>query len=387
MPALSSWAAVLLDGETGEVLYQWRSGVRMYPASLTKMMTGLLTAERGSLAQTITASKLAASTGESSIALKEGEQLTLEQLLEGSLIKSANDATVACAEAVGGTVPQFVDQMNQRALQIGMTGTHFCNPHGLHNPAHYSTAMDLGRLAWVAMQNPQFASIVGTRETVIPWPGKPWARKLVNRNRLLLRWDKCDGVKTGYTRQAGRCLAASATENDWRLVCVVLRCKNSWQDAQNLLQWGFSHFRHVRLVAGGRPDFRVPVRYGVRKTVVARAAGDLGVRLKPGETAPELHLSRRSAAAPVTMGAEVGKAWIEWEGQRREVRLLACEEIPRSLWGTIASLRLPEMGVAALVAVAAGVLLHGAGTKTARTRRRRLAARRRKADPSGPRHG
>lgn len=354
----------------------------MYPASLTKMMSGLLAIEQGGLDRRVTASKTAAETGESSIALQVGEELSLRQVLQAALIKSANDATVMLAEAMGGSVDGFVVQMNRRAAALGMTGTHFTNPHGLHHPQHYSTARDLGRLAWEAMGHPEFAAIVRTRQTTIPWPGKPWARTLTNRNRLLLRWDECDGIKTGYTRQAGRCLAASATRNDWRLICVVLNCRDSWQDARTLLEWGFGHFRHVRLAAAGMPDYRVPVRWGRRDSVVARAEQDLVANVALDQAPPSLQQTDEEIRAPVKMGDPVGWLWFERDGVQRRVRLLACEDVPRSLWGEVAALRLPQIGLMTLLGLALGVLLHGAGAKTARTRRRRLAARERGTHPA-----
>ncbi len=125
--------------------------------------------------------------------------------MEAALIKSANDATVFVAEAIGGSVPAFVEMMNRRAHAMGLMETHFVNPHGLHHVQHYSTAADLAEIARQSMQNPIFARLVATKEAIISWPGKPYGRKLINRNRLLLRWDKCDGIKTGYTKQAGRC--------------------------------------------------------------------------------------------------------------------------------------------------------------------------------------
>lgn len=383
-PAISSAAAVLMDAESGRILWEWHQHQRMYPASLTKMMSGLLAVEQGNLDRVVVASKRAADTGESSIALAAGEKLTLRQVLQASLIKSANDATVMLAEAVGGSVEQFVELMNQSAVRLGLDDTHFTNPHGLHSPEHYSSAHDLALLAWEGLRHPDFASIVATRRTTIPWPGKPWERVLINRNRLLLRWPACDGVKTGYTRQAGRCLVAAATENDWRLLCVVLKCKDSWQDARNLLQWGFGNFQHVRLAEAGKPVYRVRVRYGRRETVIARAEQTLGVTVPRGSAFPELEQSRKPATAPVAMGETVGWLYVQDNGHLRSVRLLACENVSRSLWGQVRALRLPEIGLSAIILLAAGVLLHGAGTKTARTRRRRLPARKRKPDSAGP---
>jgi D-alanyl-D-alanine carboxypeptidase len=383
-PAISAAAAVLVDGDTGEVLWSWKPDQRMYPASLTKMMSGLVVVQAGDLDRTVTASKRAARTGESSIALVKGEQLALRQVLQASLINSANDATVMMAEAVGGSVEQFVAQMNAQAAALGMAHSHFTNPHGLHNASHYSTARDLGLLAWECMRHPDFAAIVGTRQTNIPRPGKPWQRRLVNRNRLLLRWPQCDGIKTGYTKQAGRCLAASATGNDWRLICVVLKCRDSWEDAHNLLTWGFRHFQRVPMAHAGAPAYRVPVHWGVRDEVVARAEQDLTVTVATGQSAPQAQITSPAVSAPVAMGQPVGWVSVRDGAGRRSVRLLACEAVSRSTWGKLAALSVPQAGLVAMIFLAAGVLLHGAGAKTTRTRRRRLATRKRETDRRGP---
>lgn len=379
---ITAEAAILMDADSGRVLWEYHSDRRMYPASLTKMMTGLLAAESPHLDRVFQASAVAAATGESSIALAAGESLKLREVLEASLIKSANDATVMVAEAVGGTVPQFVALMNARAATLGLRGTHFANPHGLHNAAHYSTAADLGAIARAGMLNPTFARIVGTRETTIPWAGKPWRRKLVNRNRLLLRWPQCDGVKTGYTRQAGRCLAASASVNGRRLLCVVLKCKDSWQDAQNVLQWGFRSYTH-QCVASRATLYEVGVKRGKTRRVAARPERDLYVVLAPGETAPPVLQERKAAVAPIASGQPVGTLTVGAGAQAQSVRLLAIAAVPESLWARLCDLKLPQISTALLVLLAAGVLVHGAGAKAARARRRRLAARKRTSDRPG----
>lgn len=376
---ITASAAILVDAATGRVLWEYNADKRMYPASLTKMMSGLLAAESRDLDKVCSASKLAATTGESSIALQQGEPLKLRQVLQASLIKSANDATVMLAETVGGSVPQFVQMMNNRAAAMGLRDTHFVNPHGLHAANHYSTAADLCKIARAALQLPAFEQIVGTRETVIPWQGKAWMRKLVNRNRLLLRWPKCDGVKTGYTKHAGRCLAASASEGDWRLICVVLKSKDSWHDAQSLLQWGFRSFRHVP-VAQTDKLYRVRVKRGQARQVMARPERNVYVVLAEGETPPVAVQSRTAPVAPLAVGQPVGTLVVGEGQQEQTVRLLATTAVPESLWARLCDIKIPQILALLLVLAAAGVLVHGASAKTARARRRRLEARKRNAD-------
>lgn len=419
-PPLSAQAAILIDAETGQVLWEHHSTRRMYPASLTKMMSGLLAAESGRLDEVFRASQAAASTGESTIHLQLSEPLKLLQVLQAALIQSANDATVMLAESVAGSVAAFVAMMNDRAAAMGLGGTHFVNPTGLHDANHYATAADLAELARRAMKNDVFARIVRTPETFIPCAarsvtakagaakalpqdeapdedgavtdkaaGKPPAaaslllRKLTNRNRLLRRWDKCDGIKTGFTHPAGRCLAASATVDDWRLICVVLKCRDSWTDAQNLLQWGFVNYRR-QCVAQSRDVYQVAVHRGARRTVQARPQDNLYVIARSGELGGAATQDPKPCEAPVEPGDIVGHLRT---AAGASVPLLATEAVPLSLWARICSLRIWQVGAGLALLLAAGVLLYGASAKTARTRRRRLAARQREADRAGASDG
>jgi D-alanyl-D-alanine carboxypeptidase (penicillin-binding protein 5/6) len=383
-PVLTAEAAVLLDATTGRVLWEHNSHRRMYPASLTKMMSGLIAIERGELQREYVASKRAANTGESSIALAAGEKLTLEQVLQASLIKSANDATVMLAEAVGGSVEAFVAQMNQQAQQSGLTGTHFENPHGLHHDNHYSTAYDLAMIARAGLQHPEFAKIVATRETIIPWPGKPWQRKLPNRNRLLTNWELCDGVKTGYTRQAGRCLAASATVGQWQLIGVVMKSQNSWQDARCLLTWGFEHYQQVVLAPAGQANYMVQVARGQQREVRAVPTADLTAVIRQGEAAPEVRQSSEVAEAPFAAGEVVGSLSVDSAvGGGPPVSLVAVEAVERSLLARLWDRKVPQLSLSTLVVLAVGVLIHGASAKAARARRRRQQARKRTVDRRG----
>ncbi|MBD3293450.1 MAG: D-alanyl-D-alanine carboxypeptidase, partial [Armatimonadia bacterium] len=274
-PELECGAAVLIDPGTRQFLFEHNADDRRFPASLTKMMTALLVAEAGDLHRTVTISERAASVGETSMNLTEGEQLKLEHILMGALLPSANDAATACAEAVSGSVEDFVARMNQRAMELGMDETHFVNPHGLHDEEHYSTARDMAILSLHVMGRAELRPIVRKQEAVVPWPSKPHDRKLLNRNRMLEHWPAADGIKTGYTRQAGDCLAASAYVDGWRLICVVLDCEEKpWVEARKLLEWGFDNFLKVALVSAELTEATIEVEGGVEDLVQARAAED-----------------------------------------------------------------------------------------------------------------
>jgi serine-type D-Ala-D-Ala carboxypeptidase (penicillin-binding protein 5/6) len=380
-PILGAQAAVLVDAQTGQVLWTKNPHEHLYPASLTKMMTGLVAVKSGHLERVVTCSRRAASTGESTICLVEGERLKLREALQASLIKSANDATVLVAESVGKSVGGFVDLMNREATTLGLHDTHFTNPHGLHNPNHYSSAWDLAIIARTGMLQPEFAKVVGTREATIPWTGKPWRRQLVNRNRLLLHWAQCDGVKTGYTKHAGRCLAASASANKWRLLCVVLKCNDTWRDAQTLLMWGYYHFRLVPLAATTDPGFHVRVTKGTRSEVLARPECNLSVVVRKGQPPPSLLQSTEPCEAPLTVGQPVGTLYTTLGDKGPSVRLLAAEDVPESLVAKLMRLSPGQFSLALLACLAAGVLLHGARTKTVGARRDRLPARERGTHP------
>jgi D-alanyl-D-alanine carboxypeptidase (penicillin-binding protein 5/6) len=237
---------LLADAETGEILWQRNPDLRCYPASLTKIMTAILVLERSNLDDWVTVPKDAAFIGESSMALKEGEKVQLKDLLNAILVRSANDACVAAAIYLAGSVEKFVEWMNEKAKELGMTNTHFVNPHGLHHPQHFTTARDLLTLTRYALQNPTFRSIVSQREIIIAPTNKSALRRYRNRNKLLELYPGCDGVKTGYTIPAGKCLVASATRNGWQLIAIVLGSQDHFADCATLFDHGFNNF--VRLI-------------------------------------------------------------------------------------------------------------------------------------------
>ncbi len=248
---ITAKSAILADAETGEILWSLNPDLKCYPASLTKIMTAVLILERGNLEDWVVAPKDAAFTGESSMALKEGERVQMKDLLNAILVRSANDACVAAAIHIAGSVEKFVTWMNEKAKELGMTNTNFVNPHGLHNPQHYTTARDLLTLTRYALQNPTFRNIVAKRDILIAPTNKSALRHYYNRNKLLELYPGCDGVKTGYTVPAGKCLVASATRSGWQLIAIVLGSQDHFSDCAILLDYGFNNFVRLTLAEKG----------------------------------------------------------------------------------------------------------------------------------------
>lgn len=335
---------VLMDVDTGRVLASRNMHQRRFPASTTKTMTALLAIEKDDLKSVVTIGPNPPKTGESSIYLQKGEQLMLHELVEAAMIRSANDACVAIAESVAGSVSNFARKMNARAKQLGAVNTHFVNPHGLHDPQHFTTAYDLALIAREAMRHPVFNEMVRTRETTIRGPAKVGGvRQLRNRNRLLFRWNEADGVKTGYTRQAGRCLIASATRVDsatgrpWRLLSVVLHAPDSWSDSVLLLRReGFEKYSPTVVARGGETLADIFVEGG-SKGIAATATKEIRLPLLPSEqVALTSHVHALERAAPIEKGQTV--AWLEWRLNHNKIAsvpLVARDAVDKSLMAKV----------------------------------------------------
>ena len=240
---VSAAAAVLMDADSGRLLYEKNGEKRMLIASTTKLMTALVALEQGGLQQEITVTGGHMAEG-SSMYLRPGEKLTLETLLYGLLLSSRNDAALAVTECMGGAVP-FVARMNEKAAELGMENTHFANPNGLDDEAHYSTAEDMAKLAAAAMDDPVLRRVASTRTARIG------GRTLTNHNKLLSRVEGCVGLKTGYTRAAGRTLVSCAERDGVRLVAVTLQDGDDWNDHASLYEQGFRVLRPVKAVERG----------------------------------------------------------------------------------------------------------------------------------------
>jgi serine-type D-Ala-D-Ala carboxypeptidase (penicillin-binding protein 5/6) len=265
-PPLGARSAILIREDDGRVLYELDPDSPRPIASTTKIMTGILALETLPLDQVVTASKRADAAGESEIWLVPGEQMTVENLLYALLVKSANDAAVALAEAGAGTVEAWMDKMNAKAAQLGLTNTRFNNPHGLDAPEHYSSARDLAVLGQYAMANAEFRRIVALETINIPWSGRDYDRVLNNRNGLLGEVEFVNGIKTGYTGKAGFCLVGSGVKDDISLISVVLGAETKeglYEDTVALLEYGFSRYKDVTFAEKDVVMADLPVPYWI----------------------------------------------------------------------------------------------------------------------------
>ncbi len=307
--AISAQKAILVDGETGRVLYEKNAHSRSLVASTTKIMTALVVCEQCNVLDRMRVPKEAVGIEGSSMYLKEGEVLTVQELLYGLMLHSGNDAAVALAIYCGGTVEGFVQLMNDKAHRLGLKNTHFENPNGLDSPGHYSTAADLATLTAYAMKNPLFAQTVSTKNVRIG------NRSLQNHNKLLWRVDGADGVKTGYTIAAGRILVSSAQRNGRRLICVTINDGNDWVDHKTLLEDGFSKYQVQTVVTEGQV---LGVRYLLgcqADTVPVVAQESFSFPLAKEET-PQVVLSNMGFVyGPVVAGGDGGCAYILLDGK------------------------------------------------------------------------
>ena len=312
---VSASAAILMDMDSGRVLYERRVDDRMLIASTTKILTALVAIRDGTLSDTVKVSREAAYTEGSSMYLKEGEELTLETLLYGLLLCSGNDAAVAVAEHVGGSVEGFVERMNDTALSLGMENSSFANPNGLDDEKHYSTARDMALLARAAMENETLVRIASTRTVTIG------GRTMTNHNKLLQYVDGCLGLKTGYTRAAGRTLVSCAERGGQRLIAVTLQDGNDWADHQSLFDYGFSAFPARRMAQLGH-------ELAIRDGVPLIAADSFAWPLAQGEALETAVVLDRPLTAPLRAGTRVGEAVFSLNGKEvGRVGLLAGETV------------------------------------------------------------
>ena len=310
-------AAILIDRKSGDILYEKNKSERLYPASTTKIMTGILALENGTLTDYVTATQEAISpiTNEHShMGIKVGETLTLEQLLYGMLVYSANDAANVIAVHIAGSLSAFADMMNQKAQELGLSGTHFTNAHGFHDDNHYTTAEDLAILTKYAMQNEKFCEIVNTGLYRIPANEfYTEERVLSTTNHLISRYRNTHyfykyaiGVKTGSTGEAGNCLVAAATKDDIELISVILKADESqdgtlysFADTTALFEYAFNNYQYCQIAA--TDDV-------VSDSAVYEAKGGTRVALSPAETIEKLlpvSVNTEDIKAEVTLNEEI----------------------------------------------------------------------------------
>jgi len=335
-------SAILVDAGSGQVLFERNSHERRAIASMTKLMTLLLAFEavetgKVSLQDKVTASMNAYRLGGAQIWLAPGEVMSLEDLLRAVAMQSANDASVAVAEHIAGSVENFVALMNQRAKELGMNDTHYMNPHGLDEPDHYSSAYDMAVLGREAVKHPKLLEFTGTwehylRVDPVTGKGKTW---LVNTNRLIVQMRGVDGLKTGFTEQSKYCLTATMRRGDLRLIAVVMGLpegKQRFEEAAKLLNFGFANYTGVPAAKAGERVGVVPVQLGLVDQVEAVAETDLSLTVPKGREAGlkrEVQLPKR-VLAPVLRGARLGTMIITRDGEEvGRVNLVASTSVKR----------------------------------------------------------
>ncbi|HAZ37528.1 MAG TPA: D-alanyl-D-alanine carboxypeptidase [Clostridiaceae bacterium] len=281
-PKLNCSAAVLIDQNSGRILYGKNSDKKLAMASTTKIITAIVAIEKGDLGEKVCVSKKAVSVSGSTVGLKEGEKITLEELLYGLMLCSGNDAAIAIAEHIGGSADNFVALMNDKALKMGAYNTSFKTPHGLDADMHFTTAEDLAFITAYAMKNETFSRIVSTKEISNGITGK-FNRKYANINKFLYRIEDADGVKTGYTGNAGKCLVASIKHPYGRYICVVLNSANRWNDAASLMKYAKENYSFIKIMGRDESLKQLRVYGGDKRYLNAKINDDLYIPVKEDE--------------------------------------------------------------------------------------------------------
>ena len=302
-------SAIMIEASTGKIIYEKNADDQSLIASTTKIMTALIVCEQCNVLDRMAIPKEAVGIEGSSMYLQAGEILTIQELLYGLMLCSGNDAAVALAIYCGGTVEGFAELMNDKARELGLQNTHFVNPHGLDAKDHYSTARDLAVLASYAMKNPIFAQTVSTKQVTVG------NRYLTNHNKLLWRIEGADGVKTGYTKAAGRILVSSATRQGRRLIAVTINAPDDWNDHKALLERGFADFSLRQIVAEGEVLGHRHIVGGDGTAVPLVAAEGFSYALAAGEEIDLVLSPQWFSYAPVRGGAAEGCAYAVLDGQ------------------------------------------------------------------------
>jgi len=311
---VSASGAVLIDSNTGRILYSLNPHKKLPMASTTKIMTALIAIEYGKLDEVVKIKRNSVGIEGSSIYLYENEEITLRDLIYGLMLRSGNDAAVAIATHVSGSVENFAELMNKKAKEIGAQNTSFKNPHGLHAKDHYTTAYDLALITREAMKHHEFKEISKTKL----WKAdRETNNYFYNKNKTLWQYEGGDGVKIGYTQAAGRCLVSSATRNGIQLIAVVLNDNNWFNDCYRLLDYGFENYKPSVIYSKGQYIEKIQVVNGNKENIELIAKSDLILPLIEGDK-EKLKISidiPKQIHAPIIKGQEIGNIKVYLDGQ------------------------------------------------------------------------
>lgn len=328
-------AAVVMEAQSGRLLFAQEAHRRLPMASTTKIMTALLTLEQPGLDEEFTVDPAAIRVEGSSMGLQEGDTVTLRALAGGMLAASGNDAANAAAVRIAGSTGEFAKLMNRRAAELGMENTHFVTPSGLDAGEHRSTAYDMALLGRAALENPDFARMAGSKRLSLTYGNPPYQRSLLNHNRLLSLYPDTIGIKTGFTKTAGRCLVSAARRDGVTLIVVTLNCGDDWNTHIALYQRYFPMVRQAPLLPEG--EITVPVVGGESASVPLRQTGEVSfARVEGWENGVEQKIfAPNFCYAPIFDGDIIGKIVYYREGQ-------PVGESPLAAAGNVPALPPPE---------------------------------------------
>ena len=338
--AMNAKSAILIDAKTGEILFEKNSHEKIAPASMTKMMSMLVIVEAiedGVLNwnDTVTVSENASSMGGSQILLETGEQMKVKDLFKGVAVASGNDAVVALAEATYGTVDEFVKKMNEKTLELNLKDTNFKNPHGLDDANHYSSAHDMAMIAKELVKHKKVLEFTSIYEDYLR-KGTNREFWLVNTNKLVRFYNGVDGLKTGYTKEAGYCLTATASKNDMRLIAVAMgeptsALRNS--EISSMLDYGFAQYKSTIIINQNKTIKEVNVEKAKTKKVEIIPVDDVSILTKKTEKIGNITYSVKldKVVAPIKKGNIVGKLLVKEDGKKiKEVNLTVKKDIEKA---------------------------------------------------------
>lgn len=327
VPSVSASSAVLITADTKETVFSKSPNEKRPMASTTKIMTALLAIECGELQKKVVADSASVNVEGTSVGLRAGDSVSLETLVLAMLLESGNDAANLTARAVAGGIEDFCGLMNKKAQALGMKNTHFSNPSGLPSENHFSTAFDMALLGAFAIQNPRFSQMCALKEATVSYGTPEVTRIFKNHNRLLSSCDGVFGIKTGFTKAAGRCLVTAAKRDGVTLVAVTLNAPDDWRDHEKLYEYGFKRVKKFKWVSGG--DIFFEVGGAKNKKIKARVCPEYYTALS-FEKYNVSFLAEKPLLAPVNCGDVVGRAVLTDSSGKAVLSsvVVACEDAP-----------------------------------------------------------